>query len=61
MAAHRESALSMESCLVALSRAMGEGLSRRDIQSGFMMVLHRGEIEYSSRCGSVSLLRSDDQ
>ncbi len=46
VAAHRESALSnMESCLVALSRARGEGLFGRDIQSGFVMVLHRGEIE----------------
>ena len=34
VAAQRERALSSESCLVALSRARGEGLSGRDSQSG---------------------------
>ena len=45
VAAHRESALSTESSLVDLSRARGEGQYGRDIQSGFMMVLHLGEME----------------
>ncbi len=37
--------LSMESCLVALSTARGEGLSGSEPQSGFMMDRHRKAIE----------------
>ena len=59
VAAQCERELSMESCLVALSSARGEGRSRRDSQSRLKIVRHRGAIEYASLCGSVSLLRSD--
>ena len=38
-------ALSMESCLVALSTASGEGLSGREPQSGFITVRQQGPIE----------------
>jgi hypothetical protein len=38
-------ALSMESFLVALSTASGEGLSGREPQSGVVMVRHRGALE----------------
>ena len=45
VAAQCERELSMESCLVALSSARGEGRSRRDSQSGLKIVRHRGAIE----------------
>ena len=59
VAAHYERALSMESCLVALSRAKGEGLYGRDPQSGFKMVRQRGAIEFVSCCGSLSFCLRD--
>ena len=40
-----EKAFSIESCLVALSRAKGEGLSWRDPQSRFRIGRQRGAIE----------------
>jgi hypothetical protein len=42
---------SMESCLVALSTARGDGLSGSEPQFGPIKILHRGAIEYSSACG----------
>jgi hypothetical protein len=56
-----ERELSMESCLVALSTARGDGLSGNEPQSGPIKVLYRGEIEHSSACGSASFWRSDSQ
>ncbi len=44
-AAHCESDLSMESCLVSLSTTRGEGLFRREPQSRSIMVRQRGAIE----------------
>ena len=54
VAARFERELSMESCLVALSTARGDGLSGSEPHYGPIKVLHRGAIEYSSACGSVS-------
>ena len=48
-AARFEREISMKSCLVASSTARGDGLSWRIIK-----FLHRGAIEYSITCGSVS-------
>ncbi len=45
VAAQLERALSIESCLVALSKAKGEGLSWRDPQSGLKIERQRGAIE----------------
>ena len=53
--------LSMESCLVALSTARGDGLSGNELQSGPIKALHRGAIEHSSACGSASSWRSNSQ
>ena len=53
-AARLERELSMESCLVALSTARGDGLSGREPQSWPIKVLHRGAIKHSAPCGSVS-------
>jgi hypothetical protein len=58
-AASFEREYSMESCLVAMSSARGDGLPGREPQSWPSNVRHRGAIEYSSPCGSVSLWRSD--
>jgi hypothetical protein len=58
-AARFERELSMESCLVALSTARGDGLFGREPQSWLIRILHRGAIEYSVPCGSVSLWQSD--
>ena len=60
-AARFERKLSMESCLVALSDARGDGLSGREPQSWPIRVLHRGVIELSVPCGSVSFWQSDSQ
>ena len=60
-AARFERELSMESCLVALSTARGDGFSGREPQSWPIKVLHRGAIEYSEPCGSVSFWQSDNQ
>ncbi len=38
VAAHCESVLSTESCLIAMSTARGEGPARRESQSGFKIV-----------------------
>ena len=56
-----ERELSMESCLVALSTARGDGLSGNEPQSGPIKVLYREAIEHSSACGSASFLRSNSQ
>ena len=56
-----ERELSMESCLVALSTTRGGGFSGREPQSWPIKVLHRGAIEYSEPCGSVSFWQSDSQ
>jgi hypothetical protein len=48
-----------ESCLVALSNARGDGLSRRESQSWPIRVLHRGAIELSGVCGSGSFMQSE--
>ncbi len=53
-----ERELSMENCLVALSTARGEGRSGREPQSWPIKALHRGAIEYSRPCGSVSFWQS---
>ena len=51
--------LSMDICLVALSTARGDGISGIESQSWPIRVLHRGAIEYSGPCGSVSFWESD--
>ena len=56
-----ERELSMESCLIALSTARGDGLSGREPQSWLIKVLHRRATEYSVPCGSVSFWQSDSQ
>ena len=53
--------LFIESCLVALSIARRDGLSGIEFQSWPIKVLHRGAIEYSGPCGSVSSGQSDSQ
>ena len=58
-AARFERDLSMESRLDALSTARGDGLSGREPQSWPVKVLHRGAIEYSCTCGSVSFRQID--
>ena len=40
-----KSGLFMESCLVALSTSRGEGMSERELQSGFRIDRLRGAIE----------------
>ena len=60
-AVHFERELSMESYLVALSTARGDGLSRRGPYSWPIKVLHWGAFEYSDPCGSVSFWQSDSQ
>jgi len=40
-----ERELSMESCFIALSRARGNGMSERELQSWLIKVLQRGAIE----------------
>ena len=45
VAARFERELSMESCLVALSTARGDGLSGREPQFWLIKVLQRGAIE----------------
>ena len=52
-----ERKLSMESCLVALSTARGDGLSGIESKSWPIKFLHRGANEYSGPCGSVSYCR----
>ncbi len=54
-------ALSMESCLFALSTSRGEGQSGMEPQSWPIMVLHRGAIESSGPCGSTSFWQSDSR
>ena len=49
-----ERELSMESHLVAMSTARGDGLSGNEPRSSPINVLHRGAIEHSSACGSAS-------
>jgi len=53
--------LSMESCLVAMSTARGDGMSCNEPQFGPIKVLHRGAIENSSACGWLGFWRSNSQ
>jgi hypothetical protein len=53
--------LSVESCLVAMSTARGDGLSGIEPQSSPIKVFHRRAIEYSSACGWVVFWRSNSQ
>ena len=59
VAARFARALSMESSLIALSTARGDGLIGSEPQYGSIKVLHRGAIENSSACGWVVFLRSN--
>jgi len=59
-AARFERELSMESCLVAMSTARGDGLSfGREPQPWLIKGLHQGAIEYSGPCGLESFWQSD--
>ena len=60
MASGCESDLSTESCLVDLSTTRGEGLSRRESQSGFSMVRQRGAMVLSCPCGHVSFRQNEN-